>query len=76
MTPLEFRLVNDFQRAFPLERRPFARIARDCRADPREVIAAFRSLRARGAIGRIGAVFRPNTVGASMLAAIASLSTR
>lgn len=70
MTPLEFRLVNDFQRAFPLERRPFARIARDCRADAREVIDAFRSLRARGAIGRIGAVFRPNTVGASMLAAI------
>ena len=70
MTPLEFRLVNDYQRAFPLVRRPFAAIARDCGATAARVMAALRALQARGTIGRIGAVFRPNTVGASMLAAI------
>jgi siroheme decarboxylase len=66
-----YRLLNAWQRAFPLEPRPFAAIARDCGMDEDEVIQRFGQLKSRGLIDRIGPVFRPNTAGASTLAAMA-----
>jgi DNA-binding Lrp family transcriptional regulator len=66
-----FRLVNAWQRGFPLVPRPFAAIARASGLDEGETIARFARLRARGLIDRIAPVFRPNTVGASTLAAMA-----
>lgn len=66
-----FRLVNAWQRGFPLVPRPFAAIARTSGFDEDETIARFAQLKSRGLIDRIGPVFRPNTVGASTLAAIA-----
>ena len=68
----ELTLVNPWQRGFPLCRRPFGEIA--ARANLREaaVLEKFRDLQARGVIDRIGPVFRPNTVGASTLAAISA----
>jgi len=66
-----FRLVNAWQRGFPLVPRPFAAIARASGFDEGETIARFAQLRSRGLIDRIGPVFRPNTVGASTLAAMA-----
>lgn len=65
-----FRLVNAWQRGFPLVPRPFAAIARASGFDEGETIARFAQLKSRGLIDRIGPVFRPNTVGASTLAAM------
>lgn len=65
-----FRLLNAWQRGFPLVPRPFAEIAAHCGLDEDEVLARFAQLRARGLIDRIAPVFRPNTVGASTLAAM------
>jgi DNA-binding Lrp family transcriptional regulator len=66
-----YRLLNAWQRGFPLEPRPFAAIARTCGLDEADVIQRFAQLRSRGLIDRIGPVFRPNTAGASTLAAMA-----
>jgi DNA-binding Lrp family transcriptional regulator len=68
---LEFRLLNDFQRSFPLVPAPYAAIAAALRADEGEVLATLGGLAAEGAISRIGAVFRPGAIGASTLAAVA-----
>jgi DNA-binding Lrp family transcriptional regulator len=66
-----YRLLNAWQRGFPLEPRPFAAIARSCGLDEEDVIQRFGQLKSRGLIDRIGPVFRPNTAGASTLAAMA-----
>ena len=68
---LEFKLLNDFQRDFPLVARPFAELARRLLMDEATVIAVLQSMRKRGLVSRVGAVFRPNVVGASALAALA-----
>jgi DNA-binding Lrp family transcriptional regulator len=64
-------LLNDFQRGFPLCAAPYAAIAQALRASEDEVIAMLRRLIAEGIVGRVGAVFRPGSVGASTLAALA-----
>jgi DNA-binding Lrp family transcriptional regulator len=66
----EFCLLNDFQRDFPLCPRPFAELGRRLGLSERDVIAALGDLRRAGKIGRVGAVFAPNRVGASTLAAL------
>jgi DNA-binding Lrp family transcriptional regulator len=71
MDALAYRLLNDYQRGFPLAPRPFAEIAKQAGASEAEVLATYRRLLAEGVLGRIGVVFRPNTVGASTLAALA-----
>ena len=71
MQALTSRLLNDFQRNFPLDPAPFARIARSLDTTAETVLATLKELHARGAVSRVGPVFRPNTVGASTLAAIA-----
>src|SRR5688572_984621 len=68
---LKLDLVNAWQRGFPLVPRPFAEIAGRCGRSEQEVLAEFRSFKANGIVDRIGPVFRPNTVGASSLAAMA-----
>jgi DNA-binding Lrp family transcriptional regulator len=67
---VDFELLNRWQRDFPLEPRPFARIAAQAGLDAPGVLARYRALAAEGTLSRIGAVFRPNTVGASTLAAM------
>jgi DNA-binding Lrp family transcriptional regulator len=66
-----YRLLNSWQRDFPLVPRPFAAIGEACALEEDEVIHRFGQLRSRGLIDRIGPVFRPNTAGASTLAAMA-----
>lgn len=68
---LEFRLLNDWQRAFPLVERPYAELARALGMSEAEVCARLADLQARGYISRIGAVFRPHVLGWSTLAALA-----
>ena len=67
-----FRLLNEWQRDFQLEPRPFARIAQAVGAAEEDVIAAYRDLAAQGLVSRVGAVFAPRRLGASALAALAA----
>jgi DNA-binding Lrp family transcriptional regulator len=67
----EFRLLNEFQRGFPLTPTPFAEIAVRLGSDESTVLATLRRLQADGTISRVGAVFAPRAVGASTLAALA-----
>ncbi|MFZ6751284.1 Lrp/AsnC family transcriptional regulator [Undibacterium sp. Ren11W] len=70
-TAFEFNLLNSFQRDFPLLARPYAALAQQLASDEASVIASLRHLQNSGAISRVGAVFRPNVLGASALAALA-----
>ncbi|HRP66816.1 MAG TPA: Lrp/AsnC family transcriptional regulator [Thauera sp.] len=67
-----FRLLNEWQRDFPLEARPFARIADCVGSSEQAVITAYRALRQQGLVSRVGAVFAPRRLGASALAALAA----
>jgi DNA-binding Lrp family transcriptional regulator len=68
--PFDPGLANAWQRDFPLVPRPFAEIAARRSSSEAQVLKHFEELKAKGAIDRIGPVFRPNTVGASCLAAM------
>ena len=71
LSPLEFKLLNNYQRDFPLRACPYAALARELEVDESAVMDALQSLRQRGLVSRIGAVFRPNVIGVSALAALA-----
>lgn len=71
MTPLEYKLLNNYQRGFPLNSRPFASIADDLGTTSTKVIDTLAALKDSGTVSRVGPVFRPNTVGVSTLAAMA-----
>ncbi len=66
----EYRLLNEFQRDFPLCSSPFAQLGEALGIDETRTIAALTRLKVEGKISRIGAAFRPNTVSASTLAAL------
>ena len=68
---LDRRLLNDFQQDFPLSPTPYADIARDLGVTEAEVLARLEALKSAGAVSRVGAVVRPNTIGVSTLAAMA-----
>ncbi|MCX7174380.1 MAG: Lrp/AsnC family transcriptional regulator [Proteobacteria bacterium] len=68
---LDFRLLNEFQRDFPLLSRPYAALAERLGSTEAEVIAALARLREQGMVSRIGAVIAPRRVGASTLGALA-----
>jgi DNA-binding Lrp family transcriptional regulator len=72
----DLAFVNRWQRGFPLEPRPFGIIARETRLAEGDVLAQFTELKGQGVIDRIGPVFRPNTVGASSLAAMSVPAAR
>lgn len=67
---LDNRLLNEYQRGFPLTPRPYADIAEDLGVSEDEILVRLERLCDEGLISRIGAVIRPNTIGASTLAAI------
>ena len=71
LNDLERRLLNDFQHDFPLSPTPYADIAHKLGVSEAEVLAALTRLKQQGAVSRVGAVLRPNTVGVSTLAAMA-----
>ncbi len=71
MHPLDLSLLNDFQRDFPLEARPFAHLADQLGCSEADVLQRLQSLHQAGSISRIGPVFRPNSIGVSTLAALA-----
>lgn len=69
--PLQFTLLNQWQRGFPVCREPFDLLARTLRVGTAEVIGAYTRLRDGGALSRIGGVFGAGAGGASTLAAMA-----
>ncbi|ARJ67395.1 AsnC family transcriptional regulator [Magnetospirillum sp. ME-1] len=71
MDHLDQRLLNEFQQDFPLESRPYAVLGERLGMDEDEVMDRLARLTRGGSISRVGAVFRPHTVGGSTLAAMA-----
>lgn len=71
LDPTDLRLLDEFQRALPLVPRPFAAIGAALGVDEGQVIARLAAMQAAGRVARVGATVRPNTVGASTLAALA-----
>ena len=69
--PLADRLLNGWQRHFPLTRRPFAQIGQALGASEAEVIDACAQLLERGLISRVGGVWAPGAAGAALLCAMA-----
>ncbi len=73
---LEFRLLNDFQRDFPLCPAPYSRLAARLGVGESVVLAGLKRLRGEGKISRVGPVFAPRRIGASTLAAMAVPAAR
>lgn len=71
LSTLDTRILDDWQRNFPLTPQPFAVIAEALGVREVELLARLSALRASGTMARVGATCRPNTVGASTLAALA-----
>ncbi|MCC7326481.1 MAG: Lrp/AsnC family transcriptional regulator [Burkholderiales bacterium] len=65
------RLLNDYQHAFPLAQTPYAAIASHLAVDEGWVRSRLARWQDDGSVSRVGAVFRPNAIGVSTLAAIA-----
>ena len=71
LPPLDRRLLDEFQRDFPLVPQPFAVLGAVLGLTEAEVIAHLNRLQSTGTIARVGGTVRPNTAGASTLAALA-----
>lgn len=70
LTTLQKKLLNDFQRNFPISATPFADVAEKLNVSESEVLQAFQELNDQNFISRIGAIIPPNQIGISTLAAI------
>lgn len=64
-------LADQWQREFPLQPDPFSVVAAQSGLSQHEAIELLQSLCDQGVLARIGATVRPNTAGASTLAAMA-----
>ncbi|MCK5546613.1 MAG: Lrp/AsnC family transcriptional regulator [Rhodospirillaceae bacterium] len=64
------KLLNDYQRDFPLVPRPYAEIGKSLGISEGEVIEDFTRYIENKTISRIGAVVKPGTIGVSTLAAM------
>ena len=71
LSPLHKRLLNDFQRDFPLSPRPYQDIADALGVSEDEVLSALTELSERNYISRIGPIIPPNQLGVSTLVAMA-----
>ena len=69
-------LADGWQRDFPLQPEPFAALAEPAELSQLEVMELMRSLKDQGVLARVGATVRPNTAGASTLAAMAVPQSR
>lgn len=70
--PIDRRLLDDFQREFPITRRPFQILADALGLDEAEVLDRLARMRKTGRITRVGATIAPGAVSASTLAAVAA----
>ncbi|MDH5571001.1 MAG: Lrp/AsnC family transcriptional regulator [Gammaproteobacteria bacterium] len=72
---VEQHLLNDFQHNFPLSPTPYADMGKQLGISEEQVLQILQAKKAAGVISRVGAVFAPNKVGASTLAAMAVSET-
>jgi len=70
MDAVTVRLLNEFQRGFPLVPRPFQSVADRLGAQESEVLAMLAVLVASGKVSRVGLTFTPGRIGAATLAAM------
>lgn len=70
LSDFELQLLNQFQHEFPLVSRPYAHIAQTMQVGEAQVMHTLERLQAAGVISRVGAVFKPNRVAVSCLAAM------
>lgn len=70
MNSLEFRLLNEFQRNWPLEPQPYGVVGEKLGTGESWVLERLAAFQRDGVISRVGAVFAPGTMGASTLAAL------
>lgn len=73
--PLEFKellnhLILGYQENFPLEARPFRKIASDLNVLEADVLKGFQFLSERGILSRLGPIFTTHRAGYSFLAAV------
>jgi len=73
---IDRRLLNDFQRDFPLSSRPYDDMAAALGIDVDAVLSRLERLRKAGMISRVGAVVTPQRAGWSTLAAMAVPDSR
>lgn len=71
MDSIEYRLLNEYQRNFPLVERPYASIASSLGVAEQPVLDRFARLTAELKVSRIGATFAAGAIGAAALAALA-----
>lgn len=69
--PIDRRLLDDWQRDFPITPHPFAVLAEAVSLTEAEVIERLHNMHQSGRITRVGGTCAPNTLSASTLAAIA-----
>ncbi|WP_170332394.1 siroheme decarboxylase subunit beta [Ruegeria arenilitoris] len=74
--PIDRRLLDEFQRDFPITDRPFQVLGYLLGLEEAEVIDRLTRMRATGRITRVGATIAPGAVSASTLAAIAAPEER
>ena len=70
LSPLEKRLLNDYQQDLSLSATPFADMAEQLGVSEEEVLNNISKLQEKGVISRVGPVFTPNRIGVSTLAAM------
>ena len=68
---LDRRLLDAYQRDFPICEKPFAEIASRLHCQASEVLRRFAVLERRGVVSRVGLVLAPGHVGANTLVAMA-----
>lgn len=71
LDPVGRELINRFQHGLPLVAEPFGEMGRQLGVEEPAVLEALQGLAERGILSRVGPVFRPHTLGASTLAALA-----
>ncbi|MFC5134281.1 MULTISPECIES: Lrp/AsnC family transcriptional regulator [Haloferacaceae] len=82
LDPVDAVLIDDYQSDFPVEARPFERVAARIAAetgidvDADGVLDRVRDLRERGVFRRFGAVLNPPVIGSSTLAAVRAPADR
>jgi DNA-binding Lrp family transcriptional regulator len=70
MDALDRKLLDRFQRGFPLHPRPYAMIGECLEVSEQTVIVRLRELAGAGLVRRVGAVVTPRRLGAGMLVAM------
>jgi DNA-binding Lrp family transcriptional regulator len=67
---IDARLIDEYQSGFPVDRRPFRKVASDLGTTETEALERVTQLREAGIFRRFGAVLNPPVIGSSTLAAV------